>query len=81
MGTKTNLKNIPNKEENINSVINLVNKELKDKDIIINELKKNSVMADLSNIKSFSEEKLNEYKKFYTNNLIIINDALNGYFK
>ena len=81
MGTKTNLKNIPNKEENINSIINLVNKELKDKDIIINELKKNSVMADLSNIKSFSEEKLNEYKKFYTNNLIIINDALNGYFK
>lgn len=81
MGTKTNLKNIPNKEENINSVINLVNKELKDKDIIINELKKNSVMTDLSNIKSFSEEKLNEYKKFYTNNLIIINDALNGYFK
>ena len=69
-------KTIPNNEENINSLINIANKELENKDKLINKLKKDSIMADLSNIHNFTKEKLKEYKILYTNNLKIINEAL-----
>ena len=78
MNKKLCTKTIPNNEENINSLINIANKELENKDKLINKLKKDSIMADLSNIHNFTKEKLKEYKILYTNNLKIINEALKG---
>ncbi len=68
--------NIPNNEENINSLLKITNDELEKKDKIINELKKEAKMADLSDIKNFQKDKLKEYKNLYTKNLKIINDIL-----
>ena len=68
-----------NNEENINDLISLANKELENKDNIIHELEGKISKMDLSNIKNFSKEKLQEYKEFYTKNLKIINDAIKQY--
>ena len=43
---------------------------------MINDLEEKMAMLDLTNIKNFSNEKLQKYKDFYTKNLEIINDAL-----
>ena len=65
-----------NKLKNINSLLDIVNEELKNKDKLINELKKDTKMADLENIDKFSKNKSNEYKMFYKNGLKLINDVL-----
>ena len=67
---------IPNNEESINSLLKLTNIELESKDKYIKELKKDCIMADLTNIKNFNKEKLKLYKDFYIRNLKIINSAL-----
>ena len=76
-----NQKYIPNEENNINSLLNLVNNELDKKDDIINKLKEQTKMADLTNIKSFQKDRLKEYKNFYNKNLKIINDMLKQFEK
>ena len=63
-------------EENINDLMYLANKELANKNKIINDLENKLTMLDLTNIKHFSVEKLKKYKDFYTKNLQIVNDAL-----
>ena len=54
----------------------LANKELEDKNHIINDLEEKRAMLDLTNIQNFSNEKLKKYKEFYSKNLGIIEDAL-----
>lgn len=71
--------NIPNEESNINSLLVLTNEELDKKDKLINKLKNEAKMADLSNIKNMQKEQLKEYKNLYNKNLKIINDALKQY--
>ena len=71
-----NKQNIPNTEQNINSLLALTNNELEKKDNLIAKLKKETKMADLSDIKNFEKDKLKEYKNFYNKNLKIINDIL-----
>ena len=75
---KNNSNNQPisNTEENINDLIYLANKELENKNNIINDLEEKIGMLDLANIKNFSNEKLKKYKDFYTKNLKIIENAL-----
>ena len=65
-----------NNEENINDLMYLANKELEEKNRIINELEEKKAMLDLKNIQNFSNEKLKMYKEFYVKNLEIIEDAL-----
>ena len=64
-------------EENINDLMYLANKELSDKNKIINDLENKLTMLDLTNINHFSVEKLKKYKDFYTKNLQIVNNAMN----
>ena len=66
-----------NNEENINDLMYLVNKELEEKNHIINELEDKKAMLDLTNIQNFSTEKLKKYKEYYTKNLKMIEDAWN----
>ena len=75
---KANAKVAPtsNTEENINDLMYLANKELENKNNIINDLEEKMAMLDLTNIKNFSNEKLQKYKDFYTKNLNLIKDAL-----
>ena len=75
---KANAKISPtsNSEENINDLMYLANKELENKNTIINDLEEKMAMLDLTNIKNFSNEKLQKYKAFYTKNLNLIKDAL-----
>ena len=54
----------------------LANKELEEKNHIINDLEEKKAMLDLTNIQNFSTEKLKKYKEFYTKNLKIIDDAM-----
>jgi hypothetical protein len=68
-----------NNEENINDLMFLANKEIKNKDNIIHELEDKVHKYDLDNIKNFSKEKLKEYKDFYSKNLNIINEAMKQY--
>ena len=78
---KTNMQ-IPaseNKEENINDLMNLANKELENKNKIINDLQGKVSKLDLNNISQFSKDKLKQYKDFYSKNLKTINDALKQY--
>ena len=63
-------------EENINDLMYLANKELSDKNKIINDLENKLTMLDLTNINHFSVEKLKKYKDFYTKNLQIVNNAM-----
>ena len=63
-------------EENINDLMYLANKELANKNKIINDLENKLTMLDLTNINHFSAEKLKKYKEFYSNNLQIINNAM-----
>ena len=65
-----------NDEENINDLMYLANKELEEKNHIINDLEEKKAMLDLTNIQNFSTEKLKKYKEFYTKNLKIIDDAM-----
>ena len=65
-----------NNEENINDLMYLANKEIEEKNRIINELEEKKAMLDLKNIQNFSNEKLKMYKEFYVKNLEIIEDAL-----
>ena len=74
---KSKTENIPNSdEENINDLMYLANKELANKNEIINDLENKLTMLDLTNIKNFSVEKLKKFKEFYDKNLQIINDAM-----
>ena len=75
---KSSNKNVQilNNEENINDLMYLANKELENKNEIINELENKLTMLDLTNIKNFSIEKLKIYKDFYDKNLKIINNAM-----
>ena len=66
-----------NNEENINDLMYLVNKELEEKNHIINELEDKKALLDLTNIQNFSTEKLKKYKEYYTKNLKMIEDAWN----
>ena len=78
---KTN-KQIPssaNKEENINDLMTLANKELEMKNNIIHNLEIKVSKLDLRNVKEFSNQQLKEYKDFYTKQLKVINDALKQY--
>ena len=78
---KTNMQ-IPitaNKEDNINDLMFLANKELENKNNIILDLEEKVAKLDLKHVKEFSKDKLKEYKDFYTKNLKIINDALKQY--
>ena len=78
---KTN-KQIPisaNKEENINDLMTLANKELENKNNIIHNLEGKVSKLDLRNVKEFSNQQLKEYKDFYTKQLKVINDALKQY--
>ena len=81
MNKKTNIYNIKNSEENINSLLNIANEELEAKNKYIKELKKDCIMTDLTNIKNFDKEKLNKYKEFYLNNIAIINNELKVHAK
>ena len=68
---------VPNSnEENINDLMYLANKELANKNEIINDLENKLAMLDLTNINHFSIEKLKKFKDFYSKNLQIINDAM-----
>ena len=71
-----NKQNIPNTGQNIDSLLALTNNELEKKDNLIAKLKKETKMADLSDIKNFEKDKLKEYKNFYNKNLKTINDTL-----
>ena len=74
---KSKTENVPNSdEENINDLMYLANKELANKNEIINDLENKLTMLDLTNIKNFSVEKLKKFKEFYDKNLQIINDAM-----
>ena len=78
---KTN-KQIPssaNKEENINDLMTLANKELEMKNNIIHNLEGKVSKLDLRNVNEFSNQQLKEYKDFYTKQLKVINDALKQY--
>ena len=78
---KTN-KQIPisaNKEENINDLMTLANKELENKNNIIHNLEGKVSKLDLRNVKEFSNQQLKEYKDLYTKQLKVINDALKQY--
>ena len=78
---KTN-KQIPssaNKEENINDLMTLANKELEIKNNIIHNLEGKVSKLDLRNVKEFSNQQLKEYKDLYTKQLKVINDALKQY--
>ena len=78
---KTNMQ-IPaseNKEENINDLMNLANKEQENKNKIIHDLQGKVSKLDLNNISKFSKDKLKQYKDFYSKNLKTINDALKQY--
>ena len=78
---KTNMQ-IPiteNKEENINDLMSLANKELENKNKVIHELEGKVSKLNLNNVNEFSKEKLKEYKDFYTKKLKTINDALKQY--
>ena len=78
---KTN-KQIPisaNKEENINDLMTLANKELENKNNIIHNLEGKVSKLDLRNVKEFSNQQLKEYKDFYTKQLKVINEALKQY--
>ena len=68
-----------NNDENINDLLSLANQELENKDNLIHELESKLSKMDLTNIKNFSKEKLQEYKEFYTKNLKVINDAMKQY--
>ena len=73
------LSKIPNtsdNEENINDLMYLANKELENKNNVIQDLEKKLLMLDLTNVKNFTLDKLQKYKDFYQNNLKIINDAM-----
>ena len=76
-----NKRYIPNEENNINSLLYLANNELEKKEDIINKLKEQTKMADLTNIKSFKKDRLKEYKNFYNKNMKIINDMLKQFEK
>ena len=65
-----------NKDQNINDLIYLSNKELEDKNRIINDLEEKIAMTDLTDINNFPKEKLEKYKEFYTKNLKLINDLM-----
>ena len=65
-----------NKDQNINDLIYLSNKELEDKNRIINDLEEKIDMTDLTDINNFPKEKLEKYKEFYTKNLKLINDMI-----
>ena len=73
--TKNEIKPDSN-EENINDLMYLANKELANKNEIINDLENKLTMLDLTNIKNFSKEKLKKYKDFYTTNLQKVNEAI-----
>ena len=74
---KSKTEKVPNSdEENINDLMYLANKELANKNEIINDLENKLTMLDLTNIKNFSVEKLKKFKEFYDKNLQIINDAM-----
>ena len=68
-----------NNEENINYLLTLANKELDNKNNIIQELNEKVSMVDLKNIENFPKEKLKECKEFYSKNLKLINDAMKQY--
>ena len=70
---------IPSTEENINDLLYLANKELEEKNKIIEELNSQIKFFDLKNIKNFSLNKLNEIKEKYNNDLTLINNAINSY--
>ena len=57
----------------------LANKELEEKNKIIEDLNSQIKFFDLKNIKNFSLNKLNEIKEKYNNDLILINNAINSY--
>ena len=65
-----------NNEQDINDLIYLSNKELEDKNLIIDELEEKKSMLDLKDINNFSKEKLEKYKEFYTKNLKLIDDLM-----
>ena len=68
-----------NKEENINDLMTLANKELEMKNNIIHNLEGKVSKLDLRNVKEFSNQQLKEYKDYYTKQLKVINDALKQY--
>ena len=65
-----------NNEQDINDLIYLSNKELEDKNLIIDDLEEKKSMLDLKDINNFSKEKLEKYKEFYTKNLKLIDDLM-----
>ena len=66
----------PNKDQNINDLIYLSNKELEEKNRIINDLEEKISMIDLTDINNLPKEKLEKYKEFYTKNLKLINELM-----
>ena len=65
-----------NKDQNINDLIYLSNKELEEKNRIINDLEEKISMIDLTDINNLPKEKLEKYKEFYTKNLKLINELM-----
>ena len=78
---KRNTNTILSNEDNINDLILLANKELEEKNKIIEVLNNKLALSDLKNIQNFSLSKLKELKEKFTENLKKINEAFNIYNK
>jgi len=78
---KRNSENILSSDDNINDLLYLANKELEEKNKMIEELNNKVSMNDLTNIQNFSLSKLKNLKEKYSENLKKIMEAFDSYNK
>ena len=78
---KRNCENISSNEDNINDLLYLANKELEEKNKMIEDLNNKVSMSDLTNIQNFSVSKLKNLKEKFSENLKKINEAFDSYNK
>ena len=81
LANKRNNQNILSTEENINDLLYLANKELEEKNKIIEDLNNKIAMNDLTNIQNFSLSKLKNLREKFSENLKKINEAFDTYNK
>ena len=76
---KKNTQNLLSNDDNINDLLYLANKELEEKNKIIEDLNNQIAINDLTNIQNFSLNKLKTLKKKYSENLKKINEVFKTY--
>ena len=76
---KRNTQNILSNDDNINDLLYLANKELEEKNKIIENLNNQIAINDLTNIQNFSLNKLKTLKEKYSENLKKINEVFKTY--